>query len=693
MMGADIGVKHEMRGKKSSTAGRGSIVFFTLGAFCIFLACVLTGPVALNSNNTEIDPFQKWIYTFLPKRLRSRLGAIWDASTLPIINESSEVELGRILLKSGDPSGAEAICQIFSTKNDQDVNAWTCLGESRLALHQRTWKSALTQGEIGMTHNHLRNARENFQTAIALNPTHPEARLGLGICLFLLGTRSSRVAASETQAESPSQLLFDSVLHLNAAAALTTISVPGAELLKQSNKGKENIHLAALYNAALVYMALGDTASAIPLFKKAANLAKALNRDGIIIPEINLGAALLQRGIPGDAISLMRTSIETNCRGDVGKVSFLNDDHVAEIRRNKVCSIMHNNLVVAEEMNGSSKLILDKKYESSLSLEVGIGLGVRGPAFANSVEYNRTKKRINRTAPIIEERDEEVEEKNVTQNLTFVDNDIMPINSQKDSLSLALEALENAALRGGSSKQWTALSRAKLRVGDTSGAVETGVKALNAATDVNEVDASTKCIENAVEKLERERNEKKSDAMENHAKTVENSDTVNLRLEKDILALKLQLLQRSTAIEQTSNYPIPSDSNAILGEGKDILTRGKFNPGIDGNELGPIKQESNYRDEKGKNAIELVDVIDPDTSILRNDGGDSNPESKSMKDSNLLPEKTLESTSSINDDPARNAKDRLEPNDVSLAVKIDTLDEIALPSLYNPEEESFPEPA
>ena len=168
---------------------------------------------------------------------------------------------------------------------------------------------------------------------------------------------------------------------------------------------------------------------------------------------------------------------------------------------------------------------------------------------------------------------------------------------------------------------------------------------------------------------------------------------MNLRLEKDILALKLQLLQRSSAIEQISNYPLPSDSNAILGEGEETLIGGKFNPDIDVNELGPKKQEAHYRYEKGNNAVELVDVIDPDTSILKNDGGDSNPASKSMRDSNSLPEKTLESTSSINDDPARNAEDRLEPNDISLAVNIDTFDEIALPSLYNPEEEYFPEPA
>ena len=681
-------MKHELGEKKNFTVWRGSVICFAFSAFFITLAFILTDPVALTSQNKEIHPLQKWAYALLPKRLRPRLEAIWDASTLPIIKEMSELELGRILLKSGDPSGAEAMCQIFSTKNNEDVDAWTCLGESRLALHLRTWKSSLTKNEIGMTHNHLQNARENFQAAIVLNPTHSEARLGLGICLFLLGTRTAGISASEKYNEPSSQLLFDSVLHLNAAAALTTISVPGAEILKQSNQGKENIHLAALYNAALVYMALGDTASAIPLLKKSANLVKALNRDGIIVPEVNLGAALLHRGIPDDAISLFSKLIETNCNGDVGKVRFLNDDHVAEIRRNKVCSILHSNLVVAEEMNGSSKMILDEKYESSVSLEADIGRGVRGPAFANSAEYNRTKGTY-RTADTIGVKNEEVKELNVTQNQTSVDNDVMAINSPQDSLFLALEALENAALRGGSSKQWMALSRAKLHVGDPSGAVESGVKALNAATVVNEIDAATKCIENAVEKLDLERNEE-AGAMQSHINTIENSDTVNLRLEKDILALKLQLLQRSTIISQDSNDQIPFDISTIPNEAQDTLIRDKVNTDINLGNLGAINQEASKGDENDKNVLGLVEEIGTETLISKH-GEDSHVDN--MKDSNSLLGKNLESSSTTDGDSAQNAADKMKQNDTSLVGNLDRLDEIKMPSLYDPEEELFPEPA
>lgn len=511
--------------------------------------------------STDLDSLLTWDDASLPKVFKSLSGRLRNIS---ISKRKSGVQLGRILLKSGDPSGAEAICEIYTTKNDQDVNGWTCLGESRLALHHRTWKTALTQNEIETNYNHLYHARENFQTAITLNPTNPEARLGMGISLFLLGSRSVKSFDSERPDESPSQLLFNSVLHLNAAATLTSVSA-SEELLKQSNDDREKLHIVALYNAALVYMALGDTSSAIPLFKKVGNLAKSSKHYGINVPEANLGAALLQRGMLDDSIELMSDTIKNNCKEMSGKAYFLNDDHVTEVRKNKLCSILHSNLAVAKEMKGADKSTLMAIHKSALSSEINAGLRT-GAAFVNSAEYNRTQKHDDGTGESLEEIDDTVKGEVIMQHqITEEGTSLVSLNSEQNSFVLALEALEKAAIEGGNSKQWMALSRALLLVGDAAGAVESGVKALNAAKDQNESDESTDCIENAV-KLEMEQLKERSDSIENTSKIVENNDTINLRLEKEILSLKLELLQRSTSSKQSPEDQGTSKSSILVME-------------------------------------------------------------------------------------------------------------------------------
>ena len=47
----------------------------------------------------------------------------------------TQISAGKELLQNHDPAGAEAMCHLATQQSPQDMEAWICLGEARLSLH------------------------------------------------------------------------------------------------------------------------------------------------------------------------------------------------------------------------------------------------------------------------------------------------------------------------------------------------------------------------------------------------------------------------------------------------------------------------------------------------------------------------------------------------------------------------------
>jgi len=173
---------------------------------------------------------------------------------------------------------------------------------------------------------------------VGIDPTVAEARLSLGLSLFSLGSRRQVGVDSVTMEnvgdgilrESSNQLLFDPILHFNAAAALTSSvmmekGVPTAKM--------EQIHVAALYNSALAYLALGDAASALLPLQKSANLVKTQHTDdeGILLPTVNLGAALIQRSAPRERVTVTNATAMTYCQDEIASSMYDSNGYLMKI--------------------------------------------------------------------------------------------------------------------------------------------------------------------------------------------------------------------------------------------------------------------------------------------------------------------------------------------------------------------------
>ena len=481
------------------------------------------------------------------QHLQQRSTSVWNAATDTSSSTANQVALGTWLLKNNDPAGAESMCKLAAEQSPLDVKAWTCLGEARLALHNSAWVSGLINMEHPNQQQHrlvvdkLHAARDNFETAANMNQgaTCVRARLGLGLSLFLTATRRSPDGIQvQVQAggggggETVSQLLFDSILHLNAAASLTSPSVPLGK--DESHGEREKIHMVAIYNTALAHLALGDSSSAMPLLRQMTSFVNDNGSKGFIVPEVNLAATLVQKGYRNKAIYMLLNATASEFCGDDRTYEYASDKK--ETKSKKLCAIVQNNLAVVEEANGN-----EVDYESAVLFEQELRVQ-NGFASINLEQSGQLK-------------DAEAEEEllfNSTENVVTA-NAQLSVRGHDASSTVyeALMVLEEAAAKDSNQgRLWISLSKARFRSGDRIGAVEAGTKALNAATTLDEIEAANDVLDAALTQhsLESTTTTTHLAPMVNDGFGGDTTDVRALRLEQEVLSLKFQLLQQSLLI-------------------------------------------------------------------------------------------------------------------------------------------------
>ena len=458
---------------------------------------------------------------------------------------SKHVRIGTALLKNHDPAGAESMCKIAAENHPSDIKAWVCLGEARLALHNGAWTSGLVEQQSRLVFDRLKLARDNFEMAVNMNQgaTCAKARLGLGLSLFLSATRKGADASGrQSGGESSSQLLFDSILHLNAAASLTSPSMPLSR--GESADERTMVHMAAKYNGAIANLALGDFSSPMAIMKEIDASLEEKGVNALSVTKTNIAAMTVQRGNYKKATPLLE-SLRDKC-----VLELEDSSEEQEIKINKLCAIIHNNLGVSSEASGfdyEASYIASVASEKYLHVRSGFGSVNHGEAIHDVVSM---------------------------ESILYAHEDLLVnagyLENRMDSQSVqdAVLALEEAATKNPNQPRlWILLSKAKLRAGDRIGAIEAGTKALNAANTVEEIEAANSLLDEA---LTRTINVE-TDVLTTHIAHLERdaaerkrNDVEVLRLEREILNLKLQLLQHSLESADGFKFPLVAPGREVV---------------------------------------------------------------------------------------------------------------------------------
>lgn len=460
---------------------------------------------------------------------------------------SKHVRIGTALLKNHDPAGAVSMCKIAAENHPSDIKAWVCLGEARLALHNGAWTSGLVEQQSRLVFDRLKLARDNFAMAVNMNQgaTCAKARLGLGLSLFLSATRKGADASGrQAGGESSSQLLFDSILHLNAAAFLTSPSMP----LSRGESADERaiVHMAAKYNSAIANLALGDFSSPIAFMKDIDASLEEKGLNGLYVTKTNIAAMTVQRGNHKKATPLLE-SLHDKCVLEPEDSS-----EEQEIKKNKLCAIIQNNFGVTSEASGfdyEASYIASIASEKYLHVRSGFGSVNHGEALHDAVSM---------------------------ESILYAHGDLLVntsyLENRMDSQSVqdAVLALEEAATKNPNQPRlWILLSKAKLRAGDRIGAIEAGTKALNAANTVEEIEAANSLLDEALTRtinVEMDVLTTHIAHLERDATERKRNDVEVLRLEREILNLKLQLLQHSLESADGFKFPLVVPDREVVDD-------------------------------------------------------------------------------------------------------------------------------
>lgn len=329
---------------------------------CILVFLILVSIRASYSNaTTEKDQpasFTGSTTWTLYKSIKTKLYDVYlTVNSLYTGSISNLIESGMDLLHThNDPVGAEILCKIAVKDSPFKVDAWICLGESRINIHNAAW-SKNNQGDF--VFQKLSEAKMNFVSALELDhgATNARVRLNLGVTLYLTAIRDPNISTKES-----SQLLFDAVNHLEAAASLTSYLTKEGQISDQ----KLMMHIASLYNSGLAHLATGDYLSSIPFFRKV--VALTYDYDGLSVPQSNLAAALGQKGSFSDGFNRLHELSLKYCNIDVTDIED-DADETFMISFSKLCSLIHKNL----EMNsrGLRKFIDIASSGSGINTEPG----------------------------------------------------------------------------------------------------------------------------------------------------------------------------------------------------------------------------------------------------------------------------------------------------------------------------------
>ena len=462
----------------------------------------------------------------------------------------SKVQLGKMLLKNGDPVGAETLCKVEiesgTLTHNENVNAFICLGEARLALHNAAWNlgyyfvessssssmSSTTSSDHDLLYNKLHLAQHDFEAAVTMEPTFLGARLGLGLTNFIIATRE--------QPESSSQLLFNAILHFEAIHVLTSNEDGGdgeesGEWLP-SNDTIDNMKLSAMYNNGLAHLALGDIKSAIKIFKDMSNIITNDNKSFLKVRSLvitNLAAALLLDGISTQAKDVMMNLEDLRyCSSD--SIQRDSIDQLTESQKrhlHKQCLILLNNLVIAKEnqmtfQERTSLLKLSLKYEEKLGLE---GASFISTNAKESMNYNRNETKA---------------------------------TGAKESFR-DITALENTDSKNFSFHEWIEISKEKLEVGDVEDAINAARNGLYLAKGLEEVKVCMITIDEALEQLVLQ------PSISNSCMEKDNNIEI-IQLEEEISRLKIELKKRENNVKIEPIENIKDDNSENYEDGNAI---------------------------------------------------------------------------------------------------------------------------
>ena len=299
---------------------------------------------------------------------------------LPLDQFEKRGEVGNNLLRSyGDATGSEASCQSVlnaitsdSSRGRKDKNkvgslhsqvtslmsvltasenrvlsqALLCVGEAQLAMFSDSSFGSSTV----VKKRQLKKAKESFEASIAIDPTNPSIRSGIGLSYLLLGVMKYDANTGNDDDDShPThvQYILQSIQHLKATIALTSNNSSPDE------KIKIDIRNAAMHNLGLAYMALdrdsveGKKGGMTTHFSDwVSSLRSDSTQDYTIVDSwifaVNEATAMLQTGEIESAISTLEETAFEVCTG--------NDTNFVLLKRQKeACLIIQQNLAVARE--------------------------------------------------------------------------------------------------------------------------------------------------------------------------------------------------------------------------------------------------------------------------------------------------------------------------------------------------------
>ena len=511
---------------------------------------------------------------------------------LPLDQFEKRVEVGNNLLRSyGDATGSEASCQSVlnaitsdSSRGRKDKNkvgslhsqvtslmsvltasenrvlsqALLCVGEAQLAMFSDSSFGSSTV----VKKRQLKKAKESFEASIAIDPTNPSIRSGIGLSYLLLGVmKYDANTGNDDDDSNPThiQYILQSIQHLKATIALTSNNE--FEDSSPDEKIKIDIRNAAMHNLGLAYMALdrdsveGKKGGMTTHFSDwVSSLRSDSTQDYTIVDSwifaVNEATAMLQTGEIESAISTLEETAFEVCTG--------NDTNFVLLKRQKeACLIIQQNLAVAREdtrygvernktgilyaqslqegmstiMDAVTRWNADASSSDLVSSTViaEVSTDVGSEPTLSIIDDSATEKTSSEKEEVLNDVaiDDDVEGESTYGNSLTSDNadteesthektkDPQEEEEEEEIIGLpkagwgvkpqmqnALAMLEKAAEDGTPrTRMLLALARARSSSGDMPGAVDAAIKAVNAATSEGESESATLYLETLMDKL------------------------------------------------------------------------------------------------------------------------------------------------------------------------------------------------
>jgi len=685
-----------------------------------------------------------------------------------------------MLKKFDDPSGSEAACTGVAkvmiqkaVRDDQDetllsaisalneeesrilADAYLCVGESRLLLYSSSYSTNV------MKRRQLLLAKESFEETASVDPSNPAARAGLGLTHLLLGT----MKPADT----------DSIQHIAKSILQLKVTV---SLANEINA----IRVAAMHNLGLALLALDDigmaekidgikTINFLDWVKSLRNVDSSIPLMSSLSFSANEGSILLQMGKYEDAVAILERTAGQFC----GEMHI--EQTTSPSQQKNICSIVERNLSLAREVlfrNHGDKLTYVgvatathekiKKWNAKSSGQYSTmnenttGLISTADSENESQSMTQSDDRSNlRTAidvevnTIAEIKETELEKSNISkddlnevseikQNATAnqttkdLDNNIKTAKDENDTslreskfvsknakpeLHSALVALEKAASgEGKRTRLLIALAKARSSAGDTAGAVNAALDAVEAAKTEEEAESSTSYLEQLMEKLvdnggnapfESEIEDKPVENTEKQSSFVETRDhqVSELHLKLEIEKLKYKILEQEmrwgiqsaptySHNTRTIDYPQHDDSMEHTSfSTKRQPKRVEFEEdGVQKN-IDNIKDDDSVKPDTSLqqkpieyNQEEVSEILDTEQVESVSESSDEGTDSKidlvdKSRDMDQLDGETEEVTQTLEEAVTPDDNDEQDANLTIVEEATPVVDPIVLPSLYS----------